>query len=204
MANFRARTTASIPGFYDAMRRNLNNRMAVSGGYGPGFDAASMSLAREQARAGSAAALESEGHLQDSIREGRRWGSETGAANERVIFGNQERALQQLIQRRNAARARGDAAAAREFSQQMAILDALRETAGESYGTDYDRLQLAGMGQGLSAANAHMQNNPNRSIWDRIAQVGGAAAGLIPVFSSLGGSKRGSASPAYYDPYMEG
>lgn len=196
MSNFRARTTASVPGFFDAMKRNLSQRQAISGGYGPGFDAAGVALAREQARGGAAAALESEGALQSSIREGKKWGATTSSDMESRIFGNQKEALAHLEAKKQAAMARGDAQSARAFGEQMAILSGLRGIRGETGAeTAYDDLALRGYGGGLSAAGQYAQANPNVSIWDRIAQIGGAATGLVPLFG--GGKKKPPAEVPY-------
>ena len=93
-ANFRARATASVPGLFDAMRRNLSQRAAVTGGTGPGFDAATMALARGQARSGAEAALGAETNLADMIRSGRQWGAETGAGLEKTLFSNMRSAME--------------------------------------------------------------------------------------------------------------
>lgn len=184
MQNFRARTTATIPGFYDAMRRNLQQRQAISGGYGPGFDASSLALAREQARGGAAAALESEGSLQESIREGKKWGATTGAGMEQFIFGNQRDALAKLESLRQAAIARGDASRARAFGEQMSVLGALRGLRGETGAeTDYDELALRGYGGGVQGSQG--DGGAGTRGW---VQTGVAAAGTVAAI--LGGKAK--------------
>lgn len=182
MTNFRLRTTASVPGFFDAMRRNLDQRTAVSGGYGPGLDAASIALAREQARGGAAASLESEGRLQEDIRANKKWASQTGSDMEARIFGNQKEALNQLIAKKNAAIARGDAAAARSFSEQMAVLGAMRGLRGETGAeTEYDQLALRGYGGGLD----QQKQGGGAQGW---VNTGVAAAGTVAAI--LGGKAK--------------
>jgi hypothetical protein len=189
--NFRLQSTESVPGFWDAARRNLASRAAVTGGYGPGFDAGNLALMREQSRGAASAALGAENTLQENIRGNRKWGAEQGAGNERFIFGNQTEALKKLETMRNAAIARGNAAAARSFSEQMAILGQLRDLRGETGAeVDYDKLAMSGYGGGLQSGQSYAQANPNVSIWDRVAQLGGAAAGVMGAFGAMGGGKK--------------
>lgn len=174
--NYRLRATAAVPGMFDGLRRGLQQRGAIGGGYGPGFDAAGIALARSQAREGAAAALNAEDTLQNNIRENKKWGASTGSDMESRIFGNQKQALDQLIQQKNAAQARGDAASARNFSERMAILSGmrgLRQEAGSEL--EYDEMATRGFGGGLNAS----QQQPGTGTMDRVMQGAAVAAPVI-------------------------
>ena len=178
-ANFRARATGAVPGFFDATRRAMERGRAVSGGYGPGFDTADLALMRNQARSASEASLGAETELADRIRSGRQWGATTGAGMEQNIFGNQSGALNTIGSLRAQRAAAAAAGRNAQFGDRWAALQALRGLRGEAGAeTEYDKLALGGYGAGLGLIGANAQNNPNRSIWDRIGGLAGGAVGM--------------------------
>lgn len=86
----RQQATAPVTALYANMKRTMGQRNRASGG-SPGFSASDAEMARESARASSAAALEGETNITNNVREGRMWGGTNIASSE----GN----LQELLTR---------------------------------------------------------------------------------------------------------
>ena len=172
--NFRQRSNGAVTGIADSLRRGTNQRQTISGGYGPGYDAASGAMSRDAYRAASDAALNTEGTLASQVRSGRQWGAEAGAGNEQKIFGNQSGALQTI----DAGRARSSAAGAANrrgnLDNQYRAAQALRETRGESgIDMDYSKASLQGWGAGVAP------KDPGSSTGNRIMQGAAVAAPIV-------------------------
>jgi hypothetical protein len=198
--DFRLRSEAVIPSFFEGVRRNMNEAANIRGGGYAGYSGQLAMLARQKAQEAERARLEGEVTLQDKIREG----ILTGAGGvERLDKEKQAllRAEQQRKQQMQAAAAgRSRAAADDDYRRRMAVLGELRGLRGES-GSDtayFDR----GM-QGLGAA----QN----AVTSRVNEPGflETAAGLITPLASaalpfLGGSGPKKPSGSSFGPYAGG
>lgn len=91
VANMRLYGSRTIPGFFDAVRRNLGSSSAAQGGYNPGYNSQTALLARDQARAAQDAALNTELGIVNTRNEGRRWGTEGMSGAERALVDANQR-----------------------------------------------------------------------------------------------------------------
>lgn len=198
--NLRARGTATIPAFYDSIKRNLETQKAAQGGYNPGYTAQMEELARNESRGAQDAALNAETGILDRVNEGRKWGSSS--------LSGAEQGLQELLSRNKLSGWQG-AMGARQAGNdedyrgralglqgELGALEGLRglrtDQPGEEFGL-YDRLLGAAGGRsGATEQNLGLraQYNPNRDFMDRLSQIGGAAGGLMGAFGGLGGSRQ--------------
>ncbi len=198
--DFRARSLAGVPSLYDGMRRDLGQRMAVTGGYGPGFDFAGSQIARDRSRAIGDASLGAETNLANMIRENQKWGATSGSGAEQQILGNQFEGTGQasslaktIQQQRNAAAAARNAGAQNDFRNQMAILSELRGLRGETGAEmDYGRMELGGYGGfGDSQARGQQMFNESQkrnSFMENLGQVAGIAGNLGGAISGVAGA----------------
>ncbi len=205
-ANFRARGLSGVPSLYEGMRRDLGNRMAVSGGYGPGFDYAGSQLARDRARSIADTNLGVETNLANMIREGRKWGASSGSGAEQNILDRQMQATgqasnlaQSIASQRAAAAAASRSGSQEDFRNRMAILGELRGLRGETGAEmDYGQMELGGYGgfgdaayRGQGTFNATQQKPTlTEKIGGVVGGLSGLAGGVGGLLSGFGGSKK--------------
>ncbi len=209
-ANYRARGLSGVPSLYEGMRRDLGNRMAVSGGYGPGFDYAGSQLARDRARSIADTNLGVETNLANMIREGRKWGASSGSGAEQNILDRQMNAMgqgsglaQAIANQRASAAASSRAGSQEDFRNRMAILGELRGLRGETGAEmDYGQMEMGGYGgfgdsafKGQNAFNATQQRPSfTEKLGGVVSGLGSLAGGIGGVVSGLGGL-RGKPKP---------
>lgn len=73
-ANIKAKAISPIGSYATGTRDELSRRLAVQGGYGPGFDAANRALQRDTSRAIADTSLNAELGIQDRVNQGRMFG----------------------------------------------------------------------------------------------------------------------------------
>lgn len=188
MADFRARSSSGIPGFYGGMRDELNRGRTVQGGYGPGYTEAGSQMARDRSRAMGEAQLGAETSLASSIREGKRWGSEQGVGAARGELeqmtggqGQLDTIAQKIADMNRQAAASRNASRDRDMAMRLGLIDRYtglaRETGGE---LSYASPELAAYG---GYAGTRWPNTPAQqqgpSFWDRMSSSGANVAGSI-------------------------
>lgn len=88
-ANIRAKAISPIGSYATGTRDELSRRLALQGGYGPGFDSANRALQRDTSRAIADTSLNAELGIQDRVNEGRRFGISGIAGTEAGLAGLQ-------------------------------------------------------------------------------------------------------------------
>ena len=78
ISNIRGRSNAAIPSVYARLKENLANRMRLSGGYSPSYNATLAKLGRQSAQDIATTARDTEVDIADRLRQGKL----TGAAGE--------------------------------------------------------------------------------------------------------------------------
>lgn len=167
--NIRSRSNRTIPAFYDAIRDRLNQQAEISGA-GPSYSASLSRAARDQSRAASDQAQDTEFDIMNAVNEGRKWGT-SGLSNAETALTN----LETLNKRFGI-----EGGAQNELANYGLDLEALggltnlrSSRPGEEFGL-YDLL-LGAMGQRGSQANANLGQrasyDPNVSWFNRMMQM---------------------------------
>lgn len=205
-ANLRARSTSTLPSFFENLKNNLDRTVRIQGGensgFNPGYNAQAAALARDQAYGANRVAAEAEGDIVDRVTQGRQWGASSLSDAERALvnqissnrLGGWGGALNARQARGNEALQYEDLARANRSMDLEAELGALAgmrglrtDQPGEEFGL-YDRI-LEGLGGRAGAVgnnlNLRAQYNPNKSFLDNLEQVGGIAAGMAGAFMGM-------------------
>lgn len=174
--NIRHRSNRTIPSFFDAMRDKFTNQARISGA-GPSYSASLARMGRDQSRAASEQASDTEFDIMDRVNQGRQWGAGSLSSAETGLAG-----LESANKRFGIG-----GGAANEVANRGIDLNALQGMSGETFRL-YDML-LSAMGQrgSLSGSNINQRANydPNVSWFDRLMRIWGnmnnsaeAASGL--------------------------
>lgn len=184
---YRARGTATVPAFYEAMRNQLQRSRNMPGAITAGYDSSMRALGREQAQGAQAAATAAEADILDRVSAGRQWGAGSMSDAERAVVDATQRG--RMYEGEMGYRNRG------------LNLDAIRglqslrtDTPGEVNMYEQDILQ--GMGQGDvsrgSMMDQYAQYHPNQNWFQRNKELlgfGVGAAGMFVPGMQAGGAK---------------
>lgn len=191
-ANLRARSTATLPSFYDQLSNELSRGKAVQGGYSPGYDAQAAALARDKAYGANRVAAEAEGDIVDRVTAGRQWGAGSLSSAEQGLQGLLSNNKLSAWSNALAAMQAGDDSNFRNMQGELGALEGLRglrtDQPGEEFGI-YDRLLgSAGQrgGQAGNNLNLRAQYNPNKSFMDHLTEFAGVAAPIAASFMMPG------------------
>ena len=189
--NYRQRSNATVPSFYENLRQRSVRDNAVGGGVNPGFDAQQALLSREAAQGASRAGLETETDLQKIIDDNTKWGiGGVSDAGTRIA---------QLLQSGDIARMTG------KTSTAGLNLDAIRgmSSLDPNYDLPYDRLNLDALNSATGARSGILKSrvdraNRKKNWWD---SWGSSALGGLTSIASLiplgGGDPRGDGIEPY-------
>lgn len=162
--NIRSRSNRTIPAFYDAMRDQFQNQSRISGA-SPSYSASLSRMGREQSRAASDQASDTEFDLMDRVNEGKQFGIAGMSGAESNLAGLESANKRFGIQ----------GGAANELAGHGLTLDALRGRTGEEFGL-YELL-LNAMGQRGSLRGNNVSQrasyDPNVSWFDRLMRIWG-------------------------------
>ncbi len=172
---YRSWTTAPITGFYAGLKNQMARANNATGGYA-GYNSQSAGLARDAARQGYLAALQSEGDLQDKIRAAKLQGL-SGMASE--------------AERLNAGYHAAVAGSAGGPGTQDYYLKQLMGMMGTAEDLPYAQLQATGLG--LGNTNAAVARQAEIPAWQSaVAQYGPSVAGsLVSAISNNNNSNSG-------------
>lgn len=177
---FRGRAIGEAEAPWQQAARQLEQRQAIGGGWGTGFNTANLAARREAEQARTGALLGSETEMQKAIDEGRKWGA-TGL-NEALKY---RVTRQDTIGEKKAARARAAAAARQaaiegDLSARMAGARMLMASAEgmNTAGLPYYGAQGAAIGGwGGLTSDLSRQRNPStmQTIMGGLGAISGAA-----------------------------
>lgn len=195
-ADFRARSEAGLPELYGGLRNEMMRGRTIQGGYGPGYGTAMSQIARDKARELALARLGAETSLAESIRSGKKWGSEQGAGAAKGELGQMQGAqgqldtiAQRIADMNRAAAASRSSGADRDLAMRLGIIDRYTGLARETGGDiPYAGVELGSYGGRAGAdtgyANSYtasQQKSP--SFWDKLLGAAPGIAGAIAGFS---------------------
>ena len=189
IANMRLHGSAVIPGFYDAIRRNLQRSTNVTG-YNPGYNAQIAASSRDQAREAQNAALETELGIVDTRNKGRMWGTEGLSGAERSLVDATQRGRMFGIEGLDRDYNTGQD---RDAQTRLAAIGGIRglrtDTPGEvgMYEDELFNSLTGGAGARRGLIQDRMQYNPNRSFLERMAPLINAGVGVATGFAGGGG-----------------
>lgn len=177
--SFLRRSTAPVSAMYGRMGDELNRRLALQGGYMPGFTSSTARLARQGAQAGAEASLGANVELANQVRTGKLAG-----------LGGLERVGAEVTRGRETGLAGQERLAEATQRGRLAGQDALDRYSqfGVAALSDIDtqelrnRLQSGQMSQAdaqLLTALAAQDKSFFENIMQGISTIGGAAAGVV-------------------------
>jgi hypothetical protein len=195
--NLRARSTATLPAFFENLKNQLSQRNAIQGGYSPGYDAQASKLARDQAYGANRVAADAEGDIVDRVTRGRQWGAENISGAEQglvdLLSRNKLAGFEGMLNSRRASSDDDYRGRALDLEGELGALSGLRglrtDQPGEEFGL-YDRLiGSAGQrgGQNQSNLGLRAEYNPNVSTFDRVSQIA-QAVGPLAMAAMTGGA----------------
>lgn len=208
----RQRATAIIPSFYDAYKRNAQNRASIQGGYSPGFDEQMAEIGRQQGREGFNASRQVEGDIADKVQAGREWGIGGQSSIANALSGNKLSGLGGLTNLDQFDASLGESRAARQSAQQLQAaqlyqqnrqnaasgLQSLYSSTPGDVGLDYQTYL-----QGMGGRTAGVGNNIGQrsqirdyNFWrDTLPGLAGAAGGAV---AGMGGGGQSSGGGLTY------
>jgi hypothetical protein len=200
-ADFRARAASGTPQLYEGVRNEMQRGRNVQGGYGPGYTSSLAALARDKQSAIANTQLGAETNLAESIRSGKKWGSEQGAGAAKGELGQMEqgrgevdRIQREIMDRNNAAASYNAGAGQRDMAMRLGLIDKYTDLARQTGGeTTYGQLQLGGLagrsGADIGYSNAYTQSQQTKDFWDKAAITADVLAGVgsIGLTSFTGG-----------------
>lgn len=177
---FLRRASAPVTAMYGAARDDNSRRVALQGGYSPGFDASQAKITRQAANAGAESSLNANLDLNKQIREGKLAGL---AGQERV-----KSAAEGERQSRQQMRQQGEIAGQQLLQNYSQFgVAALNET-------DVNDLRNRIQSGSISQADSQLLTQlaaQNRTLFENIMQgvsaVGGATAGVLTGVGGLTG-----------------
>jgi len=206
-----------LPSFYEAYKRNAQNRASIQGGFNPGFDEQMAEIGRQQGREGFNAKRQSEGDIARLEQQGRMFGTSG--------YGDLMSGITGMEQSGKLAGARGlesvagaaDAAGARSQSLQLALAQMYQNAKQDQasglkdvYGQDRADSNSA-ISQWLAAQSGRSGNDlsnlgirsniRDRSIWDVVPGLVGAAGGIASGFAGMPSGIAPMRGKGQYNPY---
>lgn len=173
-SSLRARGARQAPAFFDALKDKFSTAAQTTGA-GPSYTSSLSRMARDQSRAASDTALDTELDIMDRVNEGRRWGASGMSGSETGLAG-----LESANKRFGI-----EGGARNELANKGLDLEALRgivglrsSTPGEQFGL-YDMiLNTIGSRAGASRGNLGLRTSydPNVSWFDRLMAIWGQAS----------------------------
>lgn len=172
VTNLRARGTATIPSYYDAVRNQFKNQQRIAGGSNPSYGSSMSRIARDQSRGAGEAALNTELGITDTRNKGRQWGagsmSDAEAKLAELVSGNKKFGI-----------AGGAGYEDRNRAAQLAAMGGLNDlrssTPGEEFGLYQMLLNNLTGREGAAGGNIGQRASydPNVSWFDRIMKIWG-------------------------------
>lgn len=189
IANMRLQGSRVIPGFFDAVRRNVDKSANIQG-YSPGYSSQTRAIARDSARGAADAALDTELGITNTRNEGRKWGASSLSGAESDLVGALQRGKMFGIEGMD----RSDMASRADRLAALSGIRGLRTDTPGEVGMYEDEI-LSSMGQGAGNRRGLLQDraayNPNQSWFDKYGMpILNAGAGIASGFAS-GGFGRG-------------
>jgi hypothetical protein len=173
--SFLRRATAPTSAAYGHQRDELSRRLALQGGYMPGFGASQSRLTRQASQAGSEVSLGANVELAKQIRAGKEVGL-TGLERTRGEAERERIAKERLSVEEESAAARGRVAAQGLLQRYTEFgLAALNQADIREL---QNRLQAGNMAQADAQLLAALASQ-DRSLYENIISGAGAAAGII-------------------------
>jgi len=162
--NIRSRSNRTVPSFFEALRDQFKNQSRISGA-GPSYSASLSRMGRDQSRAASEQASDTEFDIMDRVNEGRRWGAGSMSSAETGLAG-----LESANKRFGIG-----GGAANEVANRGIDLNALQGMGGEM--SELFQLLLSGMNSRNQATGNNLSQragyDPNVSWFDRLMSIWG-------------------------------